>query len=454
MMEAYDLPNLRTKLLKNVSWNLFASIARLAISCFVSIFTARYLGPSNFGMLSYVTSFSSFFTAICNLGINSILAKELLDDPDHQGVVLGSTFFMRFISTVCCMIANCGLIAILNPDDRLYLILAAIQSLYLLFTISDSLNYWFQARLENKISAISSTVGYFVMAVYRIYLLATHKSIIWFAVATSLDMVVVGLLLLICYIRKGGPKFSISISRCKSIIGKSKHFILAGLMVSLYNQMDKVMLNSMIDSSSVAFYSTANSINSMWTFVIAAIIDSVSPVIYSAYNESRAVFKKRLKMLYQCIIWLCLMAGVVICLSSKTIINLLYGASYMDAVPVLCVLVWSVMFSYLGVAKNIWVVSENKNKYLVAFTGMGIIGNLILNSILIPQYGAVGAAVATVVTQFISSVAAQLCFKETREGCIWMFEAFMFKDTLSLKEIKEFISGTLHNKDNKEKEGK
>lgn len=451
MKETYDLPNLRTKLLKNVSWNLFASIARLAISFFVSIFTARYLGPSNYGILSYVISFSSFFTAICNLGINSILVKELLDDSDHQGVVLGSTFFMRFISTVCCMIANCGLIAILNPDDRLYLILAAIQSLYLLFTISDSLNYWFQARLENKVSAISSTVGYFVMAVYRIYLLATHKSIIWFAVATSLDMVVVGFLLLICYIRKGGPKFSISILKCKSIIGKSKHFILAGLMVSLYNQMDKVMLNLMIDSSSVAFYSTANSINSMWTFVIAAVIDSVSPVIYTAYNESRAVFKKSLKILYQFIIWLCLMAGVVICLSSKIIINLLYGASYMEAVPVLRVLVWSVMFSYLGVAKNIWVVSENKNKYLVAFTGMGIIGNLILNFILIPQYGAVGAAVATVVTQFISSVAAQLCFKETRESCIWMFEAFIFKDTLSLNEIKEFIRGTLHNRDNKEK---
>lgn len=433
------MSTIRKRLVSNISWNLAGSITRLAISFFVSILTARYLGPSNYGMLGYVVSLSSFFTAFCNLGINSILVKELLEDKEKQGVILGSTFFLQIVSTLICSVVFCGLIMITDPEEPIYLVLALIQSLYMVFSVSHGLTYWFQSRLENKITAIASTVGYSAMALYRIFLLTTQKSVIGFAWATTFDIVIVGLILIGSYRKKGGPKLSVSLERCRVLFSRSKYFILAGLMVSLYNQIDKIMLKSLIDISSVGYYTIANSLNSIWTFVVAIIIDSVSPVIYLSYDEDRIRFNKQIKLLYVGIIWFCVIIAIVVSFLAGWVIDLLYGKAYAAAIPVLRILVWSPMFSYLGVAKNIWIVKENKNNYLVAFTAMGVLLNTMLNCLLIPVWGPVGAAVATVFTQFISSVLAQLVFKDTREGGMMILDAMIFHNVVSKEELRAMV---------------
>lgn len=446
------MSSLRGKLVRNFSWEICGSITRLLISLAVSVLTARYLGPGNYGLLNYVTSFAGFFSSFCNLGINAILVKELLDRKEDQGTVLGSTLTLRTVSTLLCMVANCVLIGVLNPGEPLLLSLAIIHSFSMLFSVVDSVKFWFQARLETKIPVIASTAGYVVVAAYRVVLLATGKSVAWFAAATTLDFAVVAMFLLLSYRKYKGPAFHFSLKVGKDIFSRSRHFILAGLMVSLYAQMDKVMLKSMIDTASVGFYTTANSVNGMWTFVVAALIDAVSPAVYQSYTESREIFKKNLKRLYAGVIFICLLAGICICLLAKPIVMILYSEEYMASISVLRVLVWSSMFSYLGVAKNIWIVSEKKNHYLVAFTAVGVVGNLILNWLLIPQYGAIGAAVATVITQFITSVLAQLIFPQTRENVIWMLEAFVFKDVITQQELKQLLE-TVKRKLFKQKDG-
>lgn len=429
----------KKKFVLNISWLISGSIAKLIISLFVSILTARYLGPTNYGTLNYVTSFTSFFTSLCTLGINSIIVKELVDHKEEQGLVLGSTLVMRMLSTILSMITNCLLITALNPDNKLMTVLAFIQSFYLFFSVFDSLNYWFQAQLQSKTTAIISTLGYGAMAVYRICLLITGKSIIWFAAATSLDTAVIAVLLLICYFRYGGQKFSCSIRMCKNIISKSCHYILAGLMVSLYAQMDKVMINEMIDSTSVGYYTTASSINGMWTFVVAAIIDSATPLIYETYNRDKIKFNMQLKYLYAAIIWLCIFAALGITILAKPIVLILYGGAYEASIDILCILVWSTMFSYLGVAKNIWIVCENKNGYLIIFTTMGVAGNILLNFLLIPEFGAIGAAIATVVTQVITSIIGQYIVPATRFNSKLIFEAFLLKGIVTRENVKRVI---------------
>lgn len=425
---------IRKKFVENFSWVVVGNIAKLVISLLVSIMTARYLGPSNYGKISYVTSFCSFFTALCTLGINSVLVKELLDHKEEQGEVLGSSLAMRMVSTVACMGLNCVLIMLLNPTDKEMWLLAFVQSFYLFFSVFDSINYWFQARLQAKVTAIVSTVGYSAMAIYRIYLLATGKSLVWFAAATSLDTAVVAILLLLSYYKNGGQKFSISFKMGKSILSKSCHFIIAGLMVSLYAQMDKVMINQMIDSTSVGYYTTAYSISGMWTFVIGAIIETATPIIYEAYNTNRAKFRQSLRTLYAGVIWICVLAGICMCLLAKPIVAILYGEQYFASIPLLRILVWSNLFSYLGVAKNIWIVCENKNKYLFIFSAVGAAGNIVLNLLFIPWLGSAGAAIATVLTQVITSIVVQAIIPATRDNCKIILEAFIFKD-INIKNL-------------------
>ena len=70
---------------KNASWLIGGRIAQMVLSFFVSILTARYLGPSNYGIISYVNAYVAFFTSLCTLGINSVIIKDFVEKPQEQG---------------------------------------------------------------------------------------------------------------------------------------------------------------------------------------------------------------------------------------------------------------------------------------------------------------------------------------------------------------------------------
>ena len=68
---------------KNASWIIGEKIIQMVISFFVGILTARYLGPDNYGLINYANAYGAFFTAFCTLGINSVIVKNLIDNPDE-----------------------------------------------------------------------------------------------------------------------------------------------------------------------------------------------------------------------------------------------------------------------------------------------------------------------------------------------------------------------------------
>lgn len=433
------------RIASNFSWVIIGNIARMIVSLAVGVLSARYLQPENYGNLNYVISFSSFFTTFCTLGINSVLIKVLMDHKEEQGKVLGSALFMRSLSTFACMIVNVILVIVLNPNEQQLWLMSAIHVVYLLFNIADSIKYWFQARLEAKYPAIISFISYVIMAGFKIILLGTKKSVVWFAFSMPLDAAVVAILLLVAYWKKKGERFSVSRSMCQEIFSQSKHFILAGLMVSLYAQIDKIMIKGMVDAESVAYYTAANSINSMWTFVIAAIIETATPVVMQVYNTNKERFETMLKTTYCIVLWLCIGAGVVITVLANLIVNILYGQAYEASAMLLKILVWSQLFSQIGVAKNIWIVCEKKSKHLIVFTICGAIGNVILNVLLIPFYGAVGAAVATVITQMITAFIVQFIIKDTRRNVILIMESLIFKG-VNLQAIFKMLLQRKRNK--------
>ena len=85
------------------------------------------------------------------------------------------------------------------------------------------------------------------------------------------------------------------------------------------------------------------------------------------------------------------------------------------------------MFAMLGTARGIWIVCEEKSKYVKYYLGIGAIINVVLNYLLIPQFGPGGAAAATLATQIFTSVLAPAIFKETRVYTKYVLEAFVLK---------------------------
>lgn len=419
---------LSAKMTKNAFWLIGVKVYQVLVNLVVTVLMARYLGPSNYGLISYAASFTALFTAFCTLGINSIIVNELLRDEAHRGKILGSAIGMRLISSALSVVTIVALAWALNPNEPTTIAVVLIYSTTLIFQCFDTLNYWYQSQLRSRVAAVVSAVGYTAATVYKICLLVTGKDVRWFAASHVVEFALIALLLVATYYRSkpGDQRLRFLGKIGKGLLSRSYHFILSGLMVAIYGQMDRIMLKSMLDETAVGYYSAASTICTMWPFVLAAIIDSAKPVILAQFGVDKERFEKYMIRLYGAILYVAFAAAIAITLLSKYIILILYGKAYISAQGALCILCWDTAFSYLGVARSTWLVPFGKQKYEKYIAASGAVCNLILNAVMIPLWGVNGAAVATLLTQVFTNFVVGFLFRDIRRNNLLILKGFCF----------------------------
>lgn len=413
---------------KNSIWMIATTVAHMIISLFLNMVVARYLGVTNYGILNYGISFINFFSGICTLGLGTITIKYLVNEKENHGQIIGTCILMRLVSSFISIILITTLVFILKGNEQLILISTFLQSLTLIFDSFNTINLWYQYKLQSKYTAIISFISYIFVVIYKLILVFSKKSIVWFAFSNCLSSVIIAILLVFTYFKNGGASFKICISKGKEMLKQSYHFIISSLMVAIYAQTDKIMIGSMIDDiAAVGLYSVSTTIVSLWSFLPTAIIDSFKSSLLEMKKVSYEKYILRLKQLYSIIIWLSILYTIFIFVFGKYIILILYGSEYLGGLASLKVVIFSVMFSFVGVIREFWLVCEGKQKYAKWFALTGIIFNVVLNSVLIPTMGIVGAAIATAITQFATGVIAPLLFKDTKEAVKHFICGLIFK---------------------------
>ena len=402
------------KVAKNATWIISCKIVQSLLGFVINMFTARFLGPSNFGLITYASSLASFVMPIMKLGLNNIIVQEVVHHPEREGKAMGTMVFMNFCSSLVCIIGVVSFAYVANPGETDTVIVCALYCITLVFQALEMLHFWFQAKLMSRYSSTLGLIAYTLVSAYRIYLLATSKSVHWFALSSALDYLIISVGMYIIYNLKKTQKLSIDLKLAKEMINKSKPYILSAMMVTIFTQTDKIMLKSLIDSESTAFYGAAAACAVMAQFVFQAIIDSFRPWIFEAQKKNNDQFEYRLKMLYSFIIYLSLLQSIGMTVFARLIIMIVYGEKYLPAVGALRIVVWYTTFAYLGSVRNIWILAHDKQKYLWVINLTGAAANVIFNFILIPYIGIYGAAIASLVTQFFTNVIVGYIIKPIR----------------------------------------
>lgn len=411
----------------NASWLILGKLTQMLIAFFISIVTTRYLGPSNYGTINYATAYVTFFTSLCTLGLDTILVKEFVSSKDDEGKIIGSSLFMRTIASIFSIVSILGIVSIVDAGETTTITVCGLCSLGLLFQVFNTFNYWFQSQYKSKVSAIAGLIAYLITSIYKIVLLIQKRSVIWFAFSTSVDYICIAIVLYIAYKRYSGPKIQVSAKWCKKLLSQSYHYILSNMMVAIYMQTDKFMLKQMLDETSVGYYSLASSLNLIWVFILSAIIDSMFPSIFRYFETDHDKYIKTNKRLYAIIIYISLFVSVLFCAFAELIIGILYGKEYLPAAMPLRIVTWYTIFAYLGVARNAWIVCENKQKYLKYMYTAAAISNIVLNIVMIPLWGPSGAAFASLITQILTCMILPCFIQDMRPNVRLMFDAFLLR---------------------------
>ena len=367
------------------------------------MFSARYLGPSNYGLITYAASITAFMLPIMQLGLRSTLVQELIEHPKKEGETLGTAITMNIVSSLLCIVGISAFTMVANAGERTTIIVCALYSINLIFQALEMIQYWFQAKLLSKYTSVTMLFAYVVVSAYKIFLLVSGKNIYWFAISQAIDYALISGGLFVIYKKLGGQKFSFSFSRGKDMLKKSRYYIVSSMMVTIFAQTDKIMLKFMVGDEGIGQYAAASVCAGITSFVFTAIIDSFRPVILESKVGDSEKYKESVSMLSCVVMYLSLLQCLVMTIFSGLIVQILYGSDYSQASDILKVLVWYTTFSYLGPVRNIWILSEGKHKYLWIINLSGALGNIILNLILIPLWGVMGAATASLITQIFTN---------------------------------------------------
>lgn len=411
---------MKNSVFKNAGWIIGCKIAQSLINFVIGLLTVRYLGPSNYGSLTYVMSVVAFAMPIMQLGLNQTLVKEFINAPEEEGTILGTALTLNVISSVFCYAGAVAFVAIANPGEKETLLICVLYSFSLLFQATEMTQFWFQSKLLSKYPSLASLAAYFVVALYKTYLLITQKDVAWFAVSNVLDYLIISVIMIVIYNKLGTRKLSLNWSRGKQMLSQSKYYILPSMMVMIFQNTDRVMLKLMRGEAETGVYSAAIACIGISAFVYSAVIESARPVILEEKERDQQQYEKRVTQLYSIITWMSLTQSVFITILARPLIHILYGEQYLGAASVLCVAVWYITFGYYGSVRNIWILGEGIQKYLFGINIAGAVANVILNYFMIPVMGGVGAAIASIITQFFTNVIIGFIFPPIRRNNVLM----------------------------------
>lgn len=389
----------------NISWLLADNVLRMVLGVLVGAWVARYLGPEQFGELAYILAFVVFFQVIGKLGLDSIVIREIAHDPDSAPIILGTVFRLRLIAGMACWFAAIGGIALLRPGDSRAMILVAIVAGTIVFQAADTVDLWFQSRTQSKRTVLAKTSIVLITSLIRVALILVNASLEAFAVAMLIEAALLAFALLVAYKRYPTPVIWIWKSdQARRLLMESWPFLLSGVSILIYMRIDQLMLREMVGAHELGIYSAALPLSTAWYFIPTAICASVAPALARKKARSETEYIIALERLFGLMWWYSLPLCVAIALLSKPIIDLIYGFAYSASSEVLALHIFSNVPVAIGVAQGQWTVNEKRIVFALYRTLCGATINVLMNLLLIPFLGAIGAALASILAQFFSVV--------------------------------------------------
>lgn len=403
----------------NALWLLSEKGLRVIEAFIVGLWIARYLGPEEFGILSYAHSFVFLFTAIATLGLDQIVVKDLVDYEEERDSILGTTFGLRLMSFFL-MLFLIGISLWLSGNARSTNVLVFVIAVSVLFQSFNGIDFFFQSKVQSEYVARVNMVMIIISAIFKIACILTKAPLIYFAFAYIIETLICATGYVYFYKKKG---FRLSLwkfdfSTAKKLLSRSWFLIIGAIATAVYMKIDLVMIKDLMGEREVGLYSAAVKTCSIWLFITMIITQSVFPSLVSLKKSNEPLYFKRMQQLYNLLIKISVGASIVYTIFSDEIIGLLFGEAYAESAGIMVAYVWSIVFVYLNNGSWAYYLNENLEKLSSIRLVIGAIINVTLNIFFIKAFGLMGAAYATLVSYAISGYLINVAFDKTRQNFV------------------------------------
>jgi len=386
--------------LGNAGWLLAEKAVRLLVGVAVSAWVARYLGPDQFGELSYAFALVALLAIVANAGLDAIVVREIARDAAQRDAILGTALAIKLAGAAVAIACALGAALLLRePSDLLpWLVLPA--ALALAFQAFDTVDLWFQSQLKSRQAVLARNTAFLLVAAVKAALVLATAPLWAFAWAALLEAALTAAALALAYRSNGERLLSwrVETRRLGALLREGWPLMAAGLMVAIYMRIDQVMLGAMAGAEAVGVYSAAVFLSEPWYLIPMAVVASAAPALARWREADPALYEQRLVHLFRGLLIVAFAIALVVSLGSELLVRLVFGERFAAAAPVLAVHAWAAIFVALGVASSQYLVLEGLARVSLHRTLAGAVLNVVLNLLWIPKYGALGCAWATLLS--------------------------------------------------------
>lgn len=428
----------KKKVFANIFWALTGKIVNMAGTLFVGILVARYLGPAQYGLMNYVISYTTLFTVISNFGLDNIEIRELSRTPENKNYILGTCFCLRLIfATVALLLIILSLW--IFKADRFTSIMILVYSLSLYSGSFNIIRNYFTSIIKNEYVVKSEISRTILGSGIKISLLLMKAPLEWFIIATMFDTILVASGYCLSYKKIVGKisEWSFNKAIIPFYVKESFPLVLSGAAVIIYQRIDQVMIGNMIDNKSVGYFATAGKFVDLILFLPMVLTQTITPLLVKLKEQNLNKYYVKRQQFINIIVWISIIISAIFSLSSYWLIKFTYGNDYLMAVPVLQIMSFKTVGMALSSSAGQIIIMERLQKWAFLRNIMGCIICVLLNMLLIPQYGIIGSAWVTIITVAFSGCLANIFIPTYHFVLKIELKALFYgwKDLINIKKI-------------------
>jgi PST family polysaccharide transporter len=404
-----------SKIVNSTIWLLADRVLRMGVGLVVGVWVMRYLGAADSGLLNYSISLVALIAAVGKLGLERVVVRNLVRDPASAGEILATATVLKILGSVSTMTLSMAAITVMSPHDSRGRMLVFIIAAAGVVEALETFEYHFQALVAVRY-LWSRNIAFLLMSAVRVALILSKAPVVAFAWTYFGEAVLSAAATILFYFSSGNScrYWKPAIKQAKLLLGDSWPQMLTVLSVTIYMRIDQVMLRQMLGEREVGIYAAATRLSEVWFFIPMGLMISVFPSIVAVREHNRELYYYRLLCLFSLMSGAALLLSIPIAALSKQIVLLLFKAPFADAAPILAVHIWSSVFVFLGTAQEAWNLAEGLVRLSFIRTVTGALMNVLLNLVLIPKYGGVGAAWATLISYSWAAFFSNLTSAKTR----------------------------------------
>ncbi|MFH1457012.1 MAG: flippase [Patescibacteria group bacterium] len=419
--------------IKNIAWLLADKGINIFGGLLVGVWVARYLGPTDYGVLNYAIAFAAFFSFFSRLGLNEIVVRELSKKPEKQHEIISTAFFMKLFGSVVAVILIMFILFLTNSGDKVLLVATFFIALGYIVKSLDVVDYYYQAKVLSKYVVVSRNIAYLITISLQVFFILKEFSVEYFALASFFMFVI--------YLKreKGIKKWTFNKQLAKKLFKYSWPLMISTFLILIHMRVDQVMIGAFLGKAELGIYSVSVRLVELWYIIPTLLVSTLMPYFIRIREINKKLYNLRLVQFYSIMFWMGIFVGVGALLFGQQLIILLYGEAYQGAYKALVFNIWAIIFVSQALARSIWIIAENHQKYRLYNNIIAVIVNIVLNIVLIPKMGISGAAIATFLTQFLGTWLFTLLFKPIRKSTFSLMKSvypgFLFVSKKKIKNI-------------------